>query len=76
MNNPAIRNYNLHQVRIINLSSYRLSKDEEKLLSLGLKFCPTPRTSLDSISEDLEQFTRKLRLAEFFHSRPEDTQTE
>ena len=48
------------------MSSTKLSRDQIKLLSKGLKFTPTPRRNVQELKKDTENFTRKLRLIEFF----------
>ena len=54
---------------VVNLSTVQLSADEISLLSKGLGFCPTP-TRLDTfeVKRDLTQFTRRLRLKEYFYN--------
>ena len=63
-------NGNLIDPKIINLSLYKLSKNEEKVLKYGLKFCPTPQ-NIDPLKEsvDLEDFCRKVKLVEYFHNK-------
>ena len=44
-----------------------MNKTEIKLLEKGLKFTPTPRNSnIQELSKDISEFTRKVRLVEFF----------
>ena len=50
--------------KILNLSSTKLS--EIKILSKGFKFTPTPKRNVHELKRDTENFTRKLRLIEFF----------
>ena len=40
---------------------------ETELMCLGMSFCPTPKSDLDRLNNDLYEFTRKLRLK--FHFR-------
>jgi hypothetical protein len=40
-----------------------------ELLRLGLKFTPTPRANQEELVKDTREFTRKLRLGEFFLDR-------
>ncbi|XP_061190029.1 uncharacterized protein LOC133197859 [Saccostrea echinata] len=62
--------------KVINLSSRPLNAAEIKLLSKGLKFTPTPSDSnLQELSKDIKEYTRKLRLAEYFHNDDEDENT-
>lgn len=48
---------------ILNLLGIPLSINQIKLLCKGLKYTPTPKPE---IKKDIEDFTRKLRLREFF----------
>ena len=51
---------------VVNLSTYKLTNEDYKLLSKGLTFCPTPSKPNNSEPiEGLERFFRKLRLT--FH---------
>ena len=59
-------NINQMKPKIINLSSYKLSKDQIDVLKLGLKFCPTPKSNLMDVKADLKEFERKFRLKEQF----------
>ena len=43
-----------------------LSKNQIKLLSKGLKFTLTPKPNIPGTKRAIEDFTRKLRLKEFF----------
>ena len=59
---------------VINLSSFSLSKNEIEFLSLGLGFIEAPEFEKDSkykdeLVNDAHQFTRKLAITDFFHSR-------
>ena len=58
--------------QVINLSSTPLTEDQTYVLSLGAKFCPTPR-SIDELEllSDVQEGERRLRLKEFFFK--EDT---
>ena len=52
---------------IINLSKYKLTNDEEKLLNKGLNFIPTlSREHSSHILQDYLLFDRKLRLLYIF----------
>ena len=55
---------------VVNLSNVDLSEAEVKLLSKGLSFCPTPQ-KIDwiELKADLEDFSRRLPLKEYFHGR-------
>ena len=52
--------------KIFNLSSLCLSKSQINLLNKGLKFTPTPKRNIFELKKDIETFSRKLRLVEFF----------
>lgn len=55
------------------MSKKKLSETEITLLSKGLKFTPTPPIgNAEQLNEDLKQFSRKLRLVEYFDGT-EDT---
>ena len=54
---------------VVNLSTVDLSEAEVKLLSKGLSFCPTPqRIDWIELKADLEDFSHRLWLKEYFHS--------
>ncbi len=56
---------------VVNLSDKVLTDPQVKLLSRGLKFCPTPREPDQlSFQQDMAQFNRRLRLREYFHVEP------
>ena len=53
---------------VINLSQTPLSHDESSVLARGLTFCPTPRRiNWTELSADVNDFTRRMRLTEYFH---------
>lgn len=53
---------------VINLSSAKLSASEISLLSKGLTFCPASgKFNEFQLYQDLDNFSRNLRLREFFH---------
>ena len=55
---------------MVNLSTVDLSEAEVKLLTKGLSFCPTPqKVDWIELKADLEDFSRRLRLKEYFHGR-------
>ena len=61
---------------VINLSNVNLSEDKRRLLSRGLTFCPRPsRIDKFQLKQDIRNFTRRLRLREFFHDQDEDNTT-
>ena len=52
---------------VINLSKQNITKDEIFLLSKGFQFVPTPKHFIKALlSEELENFGRKLRLKWYF----------
>ena len=57
---------------IVNLSSKPLNSSESSLLSKGLHFCPNPpKINVRELDEDLDQYARRLRIKEYFHSKKE-----
>ena len=58
--------------KIINLSSHVLSDSQKTVLLKGLKFTPTPSFDMKTAKQDVCDFTRKLRLKEYFHERDVD----
>ena len=60
--------------KILNLSSTKLTEIQIKVLNKGLKFTPTRRENSYELKADIETFTRKLRLIEYFHDKgsPDD----
>ena len=64
------------EVQIVNLSSRELNKTEIKLLEKGLKFTPTPSNSnTQELNNDILEFTRKVRLVEYFDGIEDDDQS-
>ena len=58
----------LDTTSVINLSQTPLSNDESSVLARGLTFCPTPRRiNWSEVSADINDFTRRMRLTEYFH---------
>ena len=52
---------------VVNLSSHPLTDDQLSVLSLGPKFCPTPRSlNHQQLSEDVAEGCRRVRLRELF----------
>ena len=43
-----------------------MTDSEIKLLSRGLKYTPTPRMNNSELKTDVKEYTRRLRLKEFF----------
>ncbi|CAG2255146.1 unnamed protein product [Mytilus edulis] len=48
--------------KIINLSNRKMDSDEMKVLNKGLKYTPKPPADTDTLSVDIKEFCRKLRL--------------
>ena len=60
---------------VVNLSSKPLNSAESSLLSKGLNFCPNPpKINVHELDEDLDQFARRLRIKEYFHSKKETSE--
>ena len=57
--------------KVLNLSSVSLTPSQIQILTKGLKFTPTPQRNLPEMEKDIKDFTRKLRLVEFFSENPE-----
>ena len=55
--------------KIINCSSKPLTERHINLLKPGLKFTPTPKPNTTELKSDIQEFTRKLQLTEFFSSK-------
>ncbi|XP_062604091.1 uncharacterized protein LOC134265884, partial [Saccostrea cucullata] len=58
--------------KVINLSSKQLNEWEIKLLSKGLKYTPTPNSNKQELKKDIKEYTRRLRLAEYFNTTESD----
>ena len=59
---------------VVNLSSKELTDSEISLLSKGLNFCPAPaKPNEQKLSEDLDQFARRLRIKEYFDSKDKES---
>jgi hypothetical protein len=57
---------------VVNLSSKPLNSAESSLLSKSLHFCPNPpKINVRELDEDMDQFARRLRIKEYFHSKKE-----
>ena len=66
---------NLDTTSVINLSQTPLSNDELLVLARGLTFCPTPKhINLAELSADIKDFTRRMRLKEYFHDHNNSAQ--
>ena len=60
------------QPKIFNLSKRTLSRYQVNILIRGLKFTPTPERNIIQLKSDIRNYTRKLRLTEFFHNATEN----
>ncbi|CAG2245824.1 unnamed protein product [Mytilus edulis] len=52
--------------KVINLSSTKLDNSQIDLLIKGFKFTPTPTPNTTILKSDIQQFSRRLRLREYF----------
>ena len=63
LHSPATQQSNI----VVNLSNHILTPDQQSLLVLGPKFCPTPRSlNQQNLAEDIDEGCRRLRLKELF----------
>jgi hypothetical protein len=53
--------------KVLNLSDKILTESEINLLSKGLKYTPTPTMNNQELRTDLKEYTRRLKLKEFFN---------
>ena len=60
------------QPKLFNLSKKTLSRYQVNILLRGLKFTPTPKRNIIQQESDIHNYTRKLRLEEFFPNAPEN----
>ena len=62
---------------MVNLSDIPLTQNERKVLSNGLKFCPTPgEPHMGDVRRDLDKFHRSLRLKHHFDKTTLDNKNE
>jgi hypothetical protein len=60
---------------VVNLSRKILHSVESSLPSKGLIFCPhPPKINVRELDKDLDQFARRLRIKEYFHSMKETSE--
>ena len=57
--------------KTFNLSNKVLSQQHVNVLRTGLKFTPTPVPNKIELKSDVQQFSRKLHLLEFFYKEKE-----
>ena len=62
---------NMTKSKIFNLSNKVLSQQHVNVLRRGLKFTPTPLPNKIELKNDVQQFSRKLCLLEFFYKENE-----
>lgn len=68
---PELDNSTPPSTNVVNLSHVSLNRDELRVLSRGLTFCPATGGYDDfQLAKDLENFSRNMRLREYFHDRP------
>ena len=69
-------NIQLDTNAVINLSKRTLTHDEIQVLARGVSFCPTPHNiNWTEVKADLNTFSRRMRLLEYFHDFPPQTNT-
>ena len=70
---PATIDETTTDINIINLSNRKLIETEISLLTKGLKFTPVPKLGKEQeLTEDLNAFNRKSRLAEYFEGMEDE----
>ena len=55
--------------KIFNLLSKTLSRYQTNILLHDLKFTPTPKRNNIELKANIQNYTRRLRLAEFFENK-------
>ena len=50
-----------------------MTERQINVLRKGLKFTPTPKPNTAELKSDIQEFSRKLRLIEFFYSENLDS---
>ncbi|CAC5404951.1 unnamed protein product [Mytilus coruscus] len=58
------------------MSNRKIDSDEMKVLNKGLKYTPTPTADTDTLSVDIKEFCRKLRLKNHFRDQESKTDDE
>lgn len=56
-------------LNIVNLSSYKLTRDETTVLKRGLRFCPNENLDKFELTKDLQIFAWKLILRSFYQKQ-------
>ena len=68
VNKPTTSESNDRENKIVNLSDVTLSSEQENILKLGPKFCPTPLSlNHNTLSLDISEGCRKIRLKELYY---------
>ena len=62
--------------KIINLANIELTDTQKTVLFKGLKFAKTPKRNTFELKSDIQKFSRKLRLIEFFANTDDDEEDE
>eukprot|EP00795_Rhopilema_esculentum_P003972 gene3972-18216_t len=63
--------------QVINLSNFKFSLSEFKLLNKNLNFCPTPLPyKTKELEEDMKEFFRKIKLKAHFNNNEETLEDE
>ena len=70
------KNQTMAKPKIFNLSNKLLSQQHVNVLCRGLKFTPTPLPNKIELKSYAPQFSRKLRLLEFFYKEDESKEEE
>ena len=66
----AATGVNLPDLNPINLTSSELTEAERSLLKKGPAFFPVPKdVNWQKVTDDIDKFERRIRLAVFFHGR-------
>ena len=62
--------------KIFNMSSKKLSRNQTKIFLCGLKFTPTPKHNNIELKSNIQNYTCRLRLAEFFQDKEANNSVE
>ena len=62
--------------KILNSSTYSLSKNQKNILIKGVKYTPTSKRNIIELKRDVVKFTRKLRLIEMLSSEEKKIENE
>ena len=64
---PTLQGKTIKNPKIVNLSSHILTQAECTLLTKGFKFTPTAKLDTIQTKANIQDFTRRLQLCEFFY---------